>query len=87
MLNRIGLQKINGSWTYKRKEIEGVGPGGTVEQEGVEVVDPGVAALVPYVPLIQRGELLSHFEPMVRGRLDHIFEEQRMCHEYYADHF
>ena len=50
MLNRIGLQKVNGAWTYKGRDSEGAGSSGVAGQEDAEVLDP--AAATPMLPFV-----------------------------------
>jgi len=88
MLHKIGLKKSsNGTWVCKAEgdSIGEVGPSGTTREDITAAVEN--FAMVPYNPPMDRGEPLSRFEQMVLGRLDHIFGEQKMHHEYCAARF
>jgi len=72
MLNRIGLQKVNLSWTYKGGNCGGAKPSGIAEQEDDEIPTPTVRPLVIYQPQAQRDESMTSFERLMISRMDDI---------------
>jgi len=76
MLNRIGLQKVNGAWTYKGGDGEGAGSNGVADQEDAKVLDPIAAPMLPFEPPAPREEAISNFEHLVISRLDNMIEKQ-----------
>jgi len=87
MLNRIGLQKVNGAWTYKGGDNEGVGTSGVAGQEDAEVPEPTTVTMLPFVSSAPQEEPMSSFERLMISRIDNITEEQRAHHEYCVMHF
>jgi len=81
MLNRIGLQKVNGAWTYKRGDSEGVGSSGVVGQEDVEIPELTAAPMIPFVPPTPQQDPIFSFERLMMFRMDNMIEEQRAHHE------
>jgi len=70
----------------KAEGIDVAGPGGTAGQEGNAVV-AGEYEIFPFFLLLDCGEPLSKFGQMVLGRLDNIYGNQRLHHEYCAARF
>jgi len=87
MLNRIGLQKVNGAWTYKGGDSEGVRSSGVAGQEDAELLDTTTTPMLPFVPPAPHQEPMTSFERLMIFRMDRIIEEQRTHHEYCATHF
>jgi len=88
MLHCIGLQKLDGAWTYKGGDSVGARTSGIGAQEDAEDPEPKAAApMLPSVPLAPQEEAMSTFERMVLSSLDNMTEEQRAHHEYCITHF
>ena len=81
MLNRIGLQKVNGAWTYKGGDSEGVGSSGVAGQEDAKLPHTTKAPMLPFVPPPPHQEPMTSFERLMISRMDIITEEQVTHHE------
>jgi len=75
MLNRIGLQKVNGAWTYKGGDSEGARSSGVVGQEDTKLPNTIAAPMLPFVPPTPHQEPMTSFERLMISRMDNIIEE------------
>ena len=87
MLNRIGLQKLNGTWTYKGGDGKEARSSGVAGQEDAELPDTTTTHMLPFVSPAPHQEPITSFEKLMISRMDNITEEQRVHHEYCVTHF
>jgi len=88
MLHCIGLQKLNGAWTYKGGHSVGAGTSGVSAQEDEEMPDSeATTTMLPFVPPAPQDEPMSSFEKLMNSRLDNMTEEHRAHYEYCVTHF
>jgi len=85
ILYKIGLMKVNDDhWICKAnvgadgEASANVGPSSTIGDNNV---------IIPYVPPVERGELLSKFEQMMLNKLNIVDGDQREHYEFFAARF